>query len=309
MRLLVSTLAGAVSAGLLITAPLAAHAAEPDPTATSPTAQQPVQITAPERFRGRYLATGTLRLAVSPAAYAGAIEVTDWKGQPLAQTTADAGQAVLKVPAQRLGDVRLRINVTETAEFTAATARTVMNSKGTRLSPGDRSPVVKPLLRKLKQLNFLIPGVGSRFTRASSDVVMAFQKTHELRRTGRMNAETWQTLAKARPVKSRYSGNGTHLEIDKTRQIMMLVRNGEVKATLHVSTGKTGNTPEGRFRIFAKGIGYLYKFMPFLGNYGIHGYVPVPKQPASAGCIREPMWAADYFYNRSRVGTVVHVYR
>lgn len=288
---------------------MAAHAAEPDPTATGPTAQQPVQITAPERFRGRYLATGRLRLAISPATYAGTIEVTDRKGQPLAQAAANAGSAVLKVPAQRLGDIRLRINATETAEFTTATARTVMNSKGARLSPGDRHPAVKPLLRKLKQLNFLIPGVSSRFTRASSDVVMAFQKTHELPRTGRMNNKTWQALAKARPVKSRYSGKGTHLEVDKTRQIMMLVRNGKVKATLHVSTGKTGNTPEGRFRIFAKGIGYLYKFMPFLGNYGIHGYSPVPRQPASAGCVREPMWAADYFYNKSRVGTVVYVYR
>ena len=48
--------------------------------------------------------------------------------------------------------------------------------------------------------------------------------------------------------------------------------------------------------------------MGFIGNFAIHGYVPVPPYPASHGCIREPMWVADWVYDQSSVGEALFIY-
>lgn len=84
---------------------------------------------------------------------------------------------------------------------------------------------------------------------------------------------------------------------------------------IHVSTGRTGNTPAGRHSIQWKGNwvpslygSLLYKSMAFQGAYAIHGYPSVPTSPASAGCVRVPMWIAATLYRRSPVGTPVYVY-
>ena len=69
----------------------------------------------------------------------------------------------------------------------------------------------------------------------------------------------------------------------------LVVRDGEVLGTLHVSTGATGNTPVGHFHVYSKGGSFLYKFMAFLGNFGIHGYVPVPAVPAACLAVFVPM--------------------
>jgi lipoprotein-anchoring transpeptidase ErfK/SrfK len=48
--------------------------------------------------------------------------------------------------------------------------------------------------------------------------------------------------------------------------------------------------------------------MTFHGNFAIHGYYSVPVYPASHGCVRVPMWLADWLYDRSFVGERVYVY-
>jgi len=48
--------------------------------------------------------------------------------------------------------------------------------------------------------------------------------------------------------------------------------------------------------------------MGFVGDFAIHGYDPVPPYPASHGCVREPMWAAPWVYDRSFVGERLYVY-
>ncbi len=50
--------------------------------------------------------------------------------------------------------------------------------------------------------------------------------------------------------------------------------------------------------------------MTFVGNsFAIHGWVSVPPYPASHGCVRIPIWTADWLYNQSPVGETVYVYR
>ena len=100
----------------------------------------------------------------------------------------------------------------------------------------------------------------------------------------------------------------THIEVDKTRQILMVVTNGKVTGVIPVSTGATGNTPVGHWRVLWKapatstwlGSAILYRTLTFHGGFAIHGFSPVPAYPASHGCVREPLWAADWTYTRRR---------
>ena len=43
-------------------------------------------------------------------------------------------------------------------------------------------------------------------------------------------------------------------------------------------------------------------------HYAIHGFPSVPTYPASHGCVRIPIWIADWLYQQSPVGERVYVY-
>jgi hypothetical protein len=91
----------------------------------------------------------------------------------------------------------------------------------------------------------------------------------------------------------------------------LAVRNGVVTAAVHVSTGATGNTPVGRWRVYRKVPGWdwvLWYPMYFLRGFAIHGYPSVPAYPASHGCIRVPMWIAPRLYATNAWGAAVYVY-
>ena len=58
------------------------------------------------------------------------------------------------------------------------------------------------------------------------------------------------------------------------------------------------------------GSAILYRTLTFVGDrFAIHGFPSVPPYPASHGCVRVPIWAADWLYQRSPVGEAVLVYR
>ncbi len=256
-----------------------------------------------------YLGRERVTIGVYPRAYTGEITVRDRAGRTLGSAPAANGRARLDLTARDLGRQKVSVQSAADGDLVPGSQTAVLRSNWVRLQRGSTGPVVAGLLRKLRSLNFHTPPVGERFDAPVGDVVMAFKKAEELPRNERMDRRAWRTLADMAPMKPRFrGGKGVHIEVDKTRQILMLVKNGQVKGTLHVSTGATGNTPEGRFRIYEKGVGALYRFMGFQGNFGIHGYIPVPPYPASHGCVREPMWAADWTYQRSPVGTRVIIY-
>jgi lipoprotein-anchoring transpeptidase ErfK/SrfK len=48
--------------------------------------------------------------------------------------------------------------------------------------------------------------------------------------------------------------------------------------------------------------------MTFHTHYAIHGFPSVPTYPASHGCVRVPIWIADWLYQQSPVGERVYVY-
>src|SRR6186713_1946332 len=74
-------------------------------------------------------------------------------------------------------------------------------------------------------------------------------------------------------------------------------------------------TPRGRFVVYDKTFGWedgklgsVYYANYISGGVAIHGYLSVPNEPASHGCIRIPMFAAKQVSKRLTLGTIVLVY-
>jgi hypothetical protein len=185
------------------------------------------------------------------------------------------------------------------------------------LGPGSHGAAVLGLKRRLLALTFHQDDLSSTsWSAETSDAVLAFQKAEGLPRTSLADPATLARLAAAVAPTARYRTKGRHIEVDKTRQILMIVQNGKVTGTIHVSTGATGNTPVGHWKVLWKapfthtwlGPAILFRTLTFHGGFAIHGFSPVPAYPASHGCVREPMWAADWTYEQTPVGTPVDVY-
>jgi lipoprotein-anchoring transpeptidase ErfK/SrfK len=180
---------------------------------------------------------------------------------------------------------------------------------------GYQGPFVSVLLERLRELGYAAPSPRTVFDSDAQQAVYAFQKAQRLERTGVADAAFWQRLARPAEVVPRHRFPASHIEIDKTRQILMVVRNGRAVLVSPVSTGGGYWTPEGRFSIIRKISGYdpsplgvLYKPMYFYGGYAIHGNPSVPPYPASHGCIRVPNYVADRLYSSEPYGEAVIVY-
>jgi PKD domain/L,D-transpeptidase catalytic domain/Putative peptidoglycan binding domain len=214
------------------------------------------------------------------------------------------------VPTPGVGAFAARIELAGNAVTIPlrASARTV--------SYGANGPDVLALRSRLAKLRVHVPWPSTRFGPELVDSVVAFQKARGLSRTGVVDAETWRALSQEVVPAPRYHRPGTHLEVSKGRQILMIVRDGKTVAYLPVSSGAGGITPVGNFSVLWKapststwlGSAILFRTMTIHGNVAIHGYPSVPTYPASHGCIRIPVWLADWLYQQTPVGEPVYVY-
>ena len=225
------------------------------------------------------------------------------------------GRAVFQVPLRGVDGFTLTFSLPAADGLAGRSIQTKVAVRARTLSAGATGPYVKGMLTGLQRLAIRIPGMGSTFTTQVKDSVMAFQKAYRLPRTYVFNTECWRRLDGARPIKPRYTSPSTHIEVDKGRQILMIVKGGKVFGLICVSTGATGNTPEGTFHIQQKHPyttsgygGTLTRTMGFQGDFAIHGWPDVPPYPASHGCVREPVWACYWTYDQSWVGETVYIY-
>lgn len=183
---------------------------------------------------------------------------------------------------------------------------------------GARSSLVPELLQQLDRLGYAVRSTSTRtFDYDVLESVYAFEKVQGLPRSGVPDAAFWSRLDRPRMPKARYQLPASHIEVDKTRQVLYVVRNGEVTLVAPVSTaGISGYyTPQGRFAIYRKVPGYdpsplgiLYKPMYFTGGYAIHGNPSVPAYPASHGCVRVPNFVIERLYESEPYGETVFVY-
>jgi hypothetical protein len=123
---------------------------------------------------------------------------------------------------------------------------------------------------------------------------------------------TWYALAtpkKARPVSKKPN---FHIEVDQTKQVLYMVKGGKVQSILHVSTGAGAATRDGVFHVYRKLAGTsgggLYYPSYFDGLRALHGWSSVPTYNASHGCVRLPMWSAQWVFGKADIGTEVRIY-
>ena len=262
-----------------------------------------------------------LTARIAPASYSGRVAIAVKSGgRTLATVSARAAGGRLRatVPTPGVGRFTVVVTFPTSQGLTGLSVGARMSVRARTLAAGSSGRDVRALTQRLAQLHIRIPGISSTFSPELIDSIYALQKAYGLPRTGVVGPQTWRMLGRAQLLRPRYRGPSPHIEIDKTRQILLLVRGGAVAAVLPVSSGATGNTPEGKHHIRWKalatttwlGSAILYRTMTFYGNsFAIHGYYSVPPYPASHGCVRIPIWTADWLYDQSYVGETVYVYR
>jgi hypothetical protein len=194
-----------------------------------------------------------------------------------------------------------------------------------------RVRIVRPLLRRdshgaavhrlvarLADLGYAVrTRATTEFTGAVRQSVYAFQKAQGIAVDGIVGPVTRSSLTEPSRVEPRFDAPSLHIEVDKTRQLLLRVRNGRVTTIVNTSTaGIPGyRTPEGAFRIFRRvegidmsPLGRLYDPLYFVGGYAIHGSTNVPPRAASHGCVRVAIWEAARLFDVVPHGEVVYVY-
>jgi peptidoglycan hydrolase-like protein with peptidoglycan-binding domain len=193
---------------------------------------------------------------------------------------------------------------------------------------GARGAAVTDAQLRLAGMSYWLPSVNGVFDNNMQQAVYAFQKANGLPRTGQIDALTQAVMRSASRPRAR-STSGPMIEIDKARQILMIVLNGSVRYTFNASTGSdipytldgvryTAHTPEGMFTVIRQvdgpdhgPLGTLWrpKYFTWTG-IAVHGYTSVPPYPASHGCTRVSNDAMNWIWatNIMPIGTPVWVY-
>lgn len=284
------------------------------------------------RARLGTLRSAPARLVVAPELRARAGAGVAFVGAPLVVHTRPATRSPYTVTVMRSGREVARVHgrpgarlfvptpgvgsFTARVELAGGSLTVPLRATARTLSYGSTGSDVAALRARLAELHVHVPAPSTTFGPELADSVVAFQKARGLDRTGTVDPATWRALSQDVVPAPRYRTGDTHIEVSKSRQILMVVRDGETLWYLPVSSGATGNTPVGSFRILWKalatttwlGPAILYRTMTFHTNFAIHGFPSVPAYPASHGCVRVPIWVADWLYQQSPVGERVYVY-
>ena len=195
---------------------------------------------------------------------------------------------------------------------------------------GMHGPDVTQLQVRLTALHYYPGPPDGRFGQNTLEALWAFQAVQGLPVTGTAGPATREALRLPRqPTALVPAGGNLRVEIDLSRQILVLYRSGQVTLISHISSGGGyyycspsgcgyAVTPTGDFRttVFMPGwvtvpLGEMYDPVFFIGtSYAIHGSPSVPLQPVSHGCVRIPMIVAGFFHSLVPVpGTPVYIRR
>jgi lipoprotein-anchoring transpeptidase ErfK/SrfK len=196
------------------------------------------------------------------------------------------------------------------------------------LRSGDSGAAVSQLQSRLFGLGYWIDAVDGRYGLTTSQAVTAFQKLHDLPRTGIFDLRTKSTMQSAtRPAPRSTSGH--IIEVDKEHQVILVTTNGHTDWVINTSTGGnyqysyggqtfTATTPDGHFSILRQidglrvgRLGSLWRPKYFTGDgVAFHGAPSVPSYPASHGCVRMTNAAINWVWanNVMPLGTSVWVY-
>jgi hypothetical protein len=186
---------------------------------------------------------------------------------------------------------------------------------------------VRNLQHRLDKLGYWVGPPNGYFGDSTQQGVFAFQKSAGLKPTGKVAAPTLALLAKgAEPVFRKVKGYV--IEVNLTRDLLMIVRKDTLLYTLNTSTGggytycvkgvcSVATTPSGHFQIYRQvdgsvtdALGTLWRPKYFDSGFAIHGDSYVPQVPVSHGCVRISNEAIDWVWatDLAPIGTHVWVF-
>ncbi len=196
------------------------------------------------------------------------------------------------------------------------------------LRPGDAGDEVLALQRRLQALGYWLGTADGNYGSLTEQAVTAFQKVEGLQPEGIAGPDTAGALAQAVRPQPR-SDHGDLLEVDKQRQVLLVVREGSVAWVVNTSTGngrpyqsggvsQVAETPSGRWTVSRAvdgvrqaPLGSLYRPRYFHADgIAVHGSPSVPPYPASHGCVRVTDAAMDFIWasDAMPMGSTVWVY-
>jgi lipoprotein-anchoring transpeptidase ErfK/SrfK len=203
-------------------------------------------------------------------------------------------------------------------------------AKPRKLKVGAKGADVRAVQQRLLELGYWLAKPDGKFGGTTQQAVFALQKAAGIGRDGTIGPKTRKALdAGVRPKAKSKPGSGYLVEINLKRQLMMLVRDGNVVTTLNTSTGSNeyyehdgathlADTPTGRFKVSRQingmrisPLGELWRPKYFNGGIAMHGSPSIPPYAASHGCARLSNAAINWIWSTNKVPlkTKVWVYR
>lgn len=197
-----------------------------------------------------------------------------------------------------------------------------------RIEPGTQDPVVKELQQFLADKGFYRGPIDGGYGARTRAAVIAVHKALSMSRTSVWQGQELEKLrAYEGPSLVARKSHPNRVEIDLNRQLLYLIKQSKVIATLPISSGNgelyeneqgqkvKAVTPAGGFTLYhhypgwrTSYLGELYWPWYFSGGYAVHGSRSVPPKPASHGCVRVHMWDADYLNQQLSLGMPVYIW-
>jgi peptidoglycan hydrolase-like protein with peptidoglycan-binding domain len=188
-----------------------------------------------------------------------------------------------------------------------------------KLKNGAKGDRVVALQKRLAELGYWNGKADGEFGGTTEQAVFALQKSAGLSRDGVVGTKTEKALAQGVRPQAK-SKDGYVIEISKKRQLLMLVKDGEVQETFNTSTGsgeryetKDGgtsiaSTPSGKFTVSRQidgwrdaPLGMLWRPKYFNGGIAVHGANSIPPYAASHGCARLSISAMNYLWSGDKI--------
>jgi len=189
-----------------------------------------------------------------------------------------------------------------------ASAATAAGAPGCDRATGD-------LQRRLVALHYVLGRADGCNGPATLAAIQAFQRAQGLPADGIAGPATRRALRSPKRPVARSRAPGEQIEIRRTRQLLLRVRDGRVTQIFAATTGMRGfTTPAGSFRIANKqrqSWSHEYKVWLRWASYfdtrrglAIHAGEIRPG-PASHGCVRVPAVFARQLYDAMAPGTAI----
>lgn len=176
---------------------------------------------------------------------------------------------------------------------------------------------------RLLELGFWIQNANGDYGVTTRQAVMAFQKYYGMTTDGVLGDETAAALTAVTQRPIARADAGTLIEIDKAKQLLFFVIDGQTEWILNTSTGseisydepdqntpgerQTGDsiTRTGLHTIYRErpdgwwegDLGEIYRPKYFSGGQAVHGSNSIPDYPASHGCVRVSVPAMDWIWD------------